>query len=183
MLMRFALVLGVVVALVGAVGCNNRLTPDQVRDQLDHPKGTVSKDTMARITGDLFQAGHATSVEGLANLLKTNQSAPSGANAIPGVQAGVLEDTGDAFCVGGLVASIATFDGCKEGKDCHGDLTIDSCVLRIGDPGADEAAQGKIEFKVDSTHTAGEDKTDLTLQFDGWEQTDGDAAKLDSVDG
>lgn len=163
-----------------AAGCGSRLTPDDVRQLLDHPKGTVSKDTMARITQNIFQADKATTAEGIANILKTNQANPSGANAVTGVSAGALEDAEDVFCVSGLVASIASFDNCKSGDACHGDLTIDSCVLRIGHPGPDPDASGKIEFKIDATQT----KQDLSLQFDSWQSTaDGDDGDLDGIDG
>jgi hypothetical protein len=167
--------------LFGA-GCAQRLTPDDVRELLDHPKGTVSKDSMSRVTRDLFLADRATSIEGIADLLKTNQASPSGSNAIPGLSAGVLEDAGDVFCVGGLVASIATFDGCEVGDECHAELTLDSCVLRVGDEGADEDARGKIHFKLDNETGGDADVSDLALSFEGWESSRDDKA-LDSLDG
>lgn len=168
------------VVVVAGTGCSQRLTPELVRQLIEKPAGTVSKDSMARVTRDLFQAEKATSMESLADLIKTNQASTS--NAVPGVAAGTLEDVGDVFCVGGLVASIATFDGCKEGKDCHAELVIDSCVLRIGNAGPDEDARGKIKFKLDNTTGSTQDTTDLALEFDNWESTRGDA-NLDAING
>ncbi len=178
----FLCILGIGVFGTLAAGCDQRLTPEKVRDLLDHPKGKVSKDTMAKVTRDLFQADRATSFEGLADLLKANQSSSSGSNAVPGLSAGVLEDTADVFCVGGLVTEIATFDGCEVGDDCHADLTLDSCLLRVGDPGSDEDARGKIHFKLDNTTGSDADTSDLALQFDGW-QSSHDDTKLDALDG
>ena len=181
--MRAFLSLALVLSsVIFGAGCDQRLTPDLVRELLDHPQGTVSTDSMANVTRDLFQADHATSFEGLANLIKGNQSATSGQNAVPGLSAGVLEDTGDVFCVGGLVATIATFDGCDLGSDCKTELTIDSCLLRVGSPGADEDARGKIHFKLDNKTSGDADTSDLALEFNGWESSKDDAA-LNTLEG
>ena len=182
--MRSLLVLVLVpVVLVAGSGCAERLTPDAVRALLDKPQtGNVTKDTMARVTRDLFQADKATSFEGLADLLKANHGQSGAGNAAPGLSTGVLEDTGDVFCVGGLVANIASFDGCDVGKSCHADLTLDSCILRVGDQGADEDARGKIHFKLDSSTAGKQDQADLSLEFNGWESSHDDKA-LDALDG
>jgi hypothetical protein len=165
----------IVVTLLAGSGCGQRLTPEIVRGLLDDPKGTVSKDTMANVTRDLFLADRATSAESLANFIKSDNS---GGNANALLSAGILEDTGDVFCVGGLVASAASFDACELGDECDAELTVDSCILRVGDPGADEDARGKLKFKIKNTIDDKFDRSELGIEFDGWESSHDD----DSVD-
>lgn len=150
-------------------GCQGRLTPEKVRELLDTPTGTVSKETMGLATRDLFLADRATSIEGFAQFLKADMGGDT-SNAVPGLSAGVLEDTGDVFCVGGLVASIATFDACELGDTCKSELTIDSCLLRVGDAG-DEDARGKIKLKLENVVDDAFDRSTLGIDFDGWEST------------
>jgi hypothetical protein len=54
--------------------------------------------------------------------------------------------------------------------------------LRVGDPGVDEAANGKIVFKVDNTVDKDVADTSLSLEFHGWESSRDDDT-LDSLEG
>lgn len=176
----------VTAALAGlalSTGCGQRLTPTLVRELLDDPKGTVSNETMALVTRDLFVADRATAAESFAQLIKLDNSSDDGAsNAVPGVSTGVLETAGDVFCVGGLVASAAAFDACELGQECDAELTIDSCVLRLGDPGPDEDARGKLKFKMKNAIDDAFERSELGIEFDGWESTHDDGM-LDAFSG
>ncbi|MBI1948909.1 MAG: hypothetical protein HYS27_24695 [Deltaproteobacteria bacterium] len=175
--------LTIAAALAAGAGCGQRLTPERVRELLDAPTGDVGPDTMGRVTRDLFGADRATGAESLAQLIKTNQS-DSGGNAVrpvPGVQAGVLEDAGDVFCVGGLVAGLATFDGCELGEECDADVTIDSCLMRVGDEG-DEDARGKIKFRLKNVIDAEVERSTLSIEFQDWMASHDDTT-LDSFVG
>jgi hypothetical protein len=176
----FVLASVIVVPAVLGTGCNQRLTPDEVRSLLDEPRGTVSSAVMPTVTRDLFMADRATAAEGLANLLKRDNAGDGGDDE--GGDEGVGDAIGDTFCVGGLVTSVASFDGCKNGDECKAELTLDSCLLRVGDPGVDEAANGKIVFKVDNSIDDDVAQTALSLEFQGWESSRDDDT-LDSLDG
>jgi hypothetical protein len=163
-----------------STGCASRLTPDEVRALLDDPRGTVSVDSMPAITRDLFLADRASAVENIANILKTDQG--GGGDGGGDGEEGAVEAIGDTWCVGNLVASITSFDGCDRGNECQAELTIDSCVLRVGDPGIDEAANGSIQFKLDNRADGDVANTALSLEFRGWESSrDGDT--LNAIDG
>ena len=176
----FVLASVVVVPAVLGTGCNQRLTPDEVRSLLDEPKGTVSSAVMPSITRDLFMTDRATKAEGLANILKSDHS--GGGDGGGDGEEGAGEAIGDTFCVGGLVASAASFNECQDGNDCKAELTIDSCLLRVGDPGADEAANGKIVFKLDNSVDGDVVDTSLSLEFSGWESSRDDDT-LDAIEG
>jgi hypothetical protein len=176
--MRALLIVPLVVPLF-STGCAGRLTPDEVRALLDDPKGTVSAATLPTITRDLFVADRAGSVENIANVLKTEQSAGSDESA---GDEGAVEAVGDTWCIGSLVASIASFDGCQSGDSCKAELTIDSCVLRVGDPGIDEDANGSIRFQLDNEVDDDVATTALALEFRGWESSRSDET-LNAIDG
>ena len=163
------LALGSLLLLLAA--CGSRLTPEQVRGLLDAPAGTVSQDTMALATRDLFLADSATSVENFAQLTKGNAGEGGAAGGIGG---------GDVVCVGALVASIATFDTCALGDECKDELTIDSCALRIG--AGDEDARGKINLLLENVVDDAFDRSTLAIEFDGWENTR-EAGLLDTLGG
>ena len=167
-------------------GCQGRLTPDEVREKLDHPTGRVSPAAMGRATLGFLDASHASAAENFASLFKGNQvDSPAPASGIvraPGVSYGAFEDAGDVFCGAGLVAGIASFDGCESGQSCNAELTLDSCLLRIGDSGNDEDARGKIVFKVNNSTTGSVDQNDLSLSFEGWRSSRDDTT-LDAFDG
>lgn len=170
-------------AVVAAgAGCGQRLTPERVRELLDAPAGDVSPENMGRVTRDLFGADRATGAEALAQLIKADQG-DGGGNAmrpIPGVQTGVIEDAGDVFCVGGLVAGLATFDGCELGEECDAEVTIDSCLLRVGD--GDEDARGKIRFRLLNEIDADFERSTMSIEFQDW-QASNDDTMLDAFDG
>jgi hypothetical protein len=151
-------------------GCGARLTPEKVRELLDTPTGSVSPESMANATRDMFLADRATSIENFASILKLDLGSDDSSNALPGVSTGVLEDTGDVFCVGGLVASALAFDACKLGDECKSELTIDSCLLRVGDAG-DEDARGKIKMKLENVLESDLERSTFGIEFDGWEST------------
>lgn len=163
----------IIASLALGTGCGARLTPERVRELLDTPTGSVSPESMANATRDMFLADRATSLENFANILKLDASEDDSSNAIPGVSTGVLEDAGDVFCVGGLVASALAFDACKLGDECKSELTIDSCLLRVGDAG-DEDARGKIKMKLENVVESNLDRSTFGIEFDGWESTHDD---------
>lgn len=162
-------------------GCGARLTPERVRELLDKPSGTVSPESMTNATRDMFLADRATSLENFANVLKGDAGGGT-SNALPGVSTGVIEDVGDVFCVGGLVASVVAFDACELGSECKGELTLDSCLLRVSDDGADEDARGKIKLKIENVVENEFDRSTLGIEFDGWESTH-DEGLLDTFAG
>jgi hypothetical protein len=166
--------------LVAGVGCDNRLTPDRVRELLDDPQGDVTPSSMTRVTRDLFRGSGAAAGESFAQLFKIGQSDGGGpSNALP-VSTGVMEDVGDAFCVGSLVLDIAAFDDCDLGGDCKEELVLDSCLLRVGE--GDEAARGKFVFKIDSSVTDDVSTSKLGIEMDGWESSR-DSTTLDTFSG
>ncbi|MCC7108027.1 MAG: hypothetical protein IT382_01955 [Deltaproteobacteria bacterium] len=169
--------------LIAGTGCGQRLTPERVRELLDAPTGDVSPDSMGRVTRDLFGADRATGAEALAQLIKADQGdgSSNAVRPIPGVQTGVIEDAGDVFCVGGLVAGLATFDGCELGEECDADVTIDSCLLRVGDEG-DEAARGKIRFQLTNVVEAELERSTMSIEFQEWKASH-DEDTLDTLDG
>lgn len=159
-------------ALVGATGCDNRLTPDTVREFLDDPRGEVTPDSMTRVTRDLFKSSGAAAAEGFAQVFKFNQGDGDTSAALP-VSSGVLEDVGDVFCVGGLVVDIAAFDNCDLESECQEELILDSCLLRVGEGDAD--ARGRFIFKIDNTVTDDAAISKLGIEMDGWENSRDDA--------
>ncbi len=173
---------GVVVMMAATVqmGCAERLNPELVRQFLDEPQGQVSPDSMTRVTRDLFRTDSATAAEGFAQFLKLNQGGGGTSNALP-ISTGVLEDAGDVFCVGGLVAGIATFDACERGQSCDAELTIDSCLLRVSDSG-DEQARGKIKLQLKNSVEDNADVSLLGIKFEGWEHSQ-NSTHLDTFEG
>jgi hypothetical protein len=180
--MRLRLSFLIVLPLALGTGCNPRLSPDEVRSLLDEPRGTVSQAVMPAVTRDLFLTDRAAALENFASVLKSDQSDEDDGGGGEGGDEGVGGAIGDTFCVGGLVASAASFDSCTSGSSCQAELTLDSCLLRVGDPGVDEAANGKIVFKVDNSVDDDRATTALSLEFQGWESSlDGDS--LTAIDG
>jgi hypothetical protein len=176
---RFVLVaLSFVPATVG-LGCAQRLSADDVRSLLDEPKGTVSSAVMPSVTRDLFLAARATSWESFATQLRVESSAGEGEG---GGDEGVGGAVGDTVCVGGLLSSAANFADCADGDTCKAEMTLDSCLLRVGDPGVDEAAQGKIVFKLDQSVDDDLTTTALRMEFQGWESSEDDET-LNAIDG
>jgi hypothetical protein len=86
---------------------------------------------------------------------------------------GAAESASDVFCAASLVANISEFEQCERGMDCEVDLTIDSCVLRIGEDG-DPRARGKIYFKLKNTVDEGFERTELRITFDDFQSTRSD---------
>jgi hypothetical protein len=158
--------------LVLGVGCNDRLTPDTVRELLDDPQGEVTPTSMTRVTRDLFRGSGAAAGESFAQLFKVGQGGGGPSNALP-ISTGILEDVGDGFCVGSLVVDIAAFDDCDLGGECQEELVLDSCLLRVGE--GDEAARGKFVFKIDSSVTDDVSTSKLGIEMDGWESSRDDA--------
>jgi hypothetical protein len=183
----------IIAALSVTVGCNKSetLTPEQVRAQLDDPTGSVDDGSMIAIADDWFGAGSALEAEDMAGVLKTSQSrrrrtgTPLDVILAPEVldhalSFGVGSTIVDIFCVTSLIADIQEFDDCETGDTCEVEFTIDSCILRIGENGDPEAA-GSITFTLSETSTAEYDRGELSIEFDGWQFTDGNV--VDYTDG
>jgi hypothetical protein len=167
-------------ALVGATGCDNRLTPDSVRELLDEPRGEVTPGSMAKVTRDLFRSSGATAAEEFAEIFKLGQGDSGGtSNALP-ISTGVMEDIGDVFCIGGLVTDLAAFDNCDPGGDCKEELILDSCLMRVGD--GDSDARGRFIFKIDNSVSDTADISKLGIEMDGW-QNSRDEATLSTLAG
>lgn len=176
--------------LLAAAGCGpHYLTPEEVRAHILLPRGHVGEDTIGRVTDDFFKAQRASLAEGTANFIKASESSGDGAAAwaqgvIAGgameeaVSMGAAESVADLFCAASLVASIASFDDCSRDADnCEAELIIDSCVLRIGQNG-DENARGRIKFHIKTQSNDTLRKTALTLTFEGFEFTEDAVAGL-----
>ncbi|GEM_PF-856868 len=174
-------------------GCNRTetLTPEEVRAQLDDPSGTVDDGSMVAIADDWFSAGEAFEAEDMASVLKTSQSrrartgTPLDVLLAPEVldhvlSYGVGSTVVDIFCVTDLITDINEFDDCETGDTCEVELTIDSCILRLGDDG-DDNADGKIVFTLSETTTPEYDRGELSIEFEAWQYTDGD--RVDYTDG
>lgn len=169
------------------------LTPDEVREHLDNPKGQVAPEKMNFVVDDFFGAMRSSRAESQANFLKTSESSDGSSAALAAalvandaldsaMAKALTDDVGDFFCAAGLIASIATFDDCGRGKNCEAEFTLDSCVLRIGEDG-DRDAKGKIIFHRKQSSTDAFDREELSIEFDGFESTSTNEAELDSFDG
>lgn len=158
------------------------LTPDEVRRHLESPSGTVSSESMGYAVDDFFRAQKASEAEAQASFIKSSESSGDGAAAwAAGILAegqmekaaslGAFEDIGDLFCAAGLVSAISAFDSCSpDQQNCQAELVIDSCVLRIGS-GGDELARGKIRFRVRNQNNDEYDRSELRIEFEGFEST------------
>jgi hypothetical protein len=155
------------------------LTPEVVRENLSAPKGAVVEGTIGRTARDFFQAKRTSGAQSTAFFLKSSESGDDGAsnwaNGVvqqgameDAVRLGVLDDVGDLFCAADLVANIARFGACESETKCDVELTIDSCVLRIG-AGGDESARGKIKFKLKNSEETNLTRSELRLTFEGFE--------------
>ncbi|MFZ9886187.1 MAG: hypothetical protein ACO3JL_01690 [Myxococcota bacterium] len=168
------------------------LTPEEVRSHLLLPRGTVAQETVGRATDDFFDVKGAQSAEGFARLLKSSESGGDSASAWAAglvdsgdidameraVSFGAAETIGDIFCAAGLVAAISAFDDCEgDQRECEVDLTIDSCILRIGE-GGDENARGKISFRLRTVNGDDWHREELNIEFEGFEVSSSD----DTVD-
>ncbi len=160
------------------------LSADDVREHLDNPTAIVDADTMALINDDVADASASFDAEAMAGAVKSSQSARVSAprafdplldpEVLDQAISGAVGSTAlDILCVTGLLVEISEFDECEQGMTCEVELTIDSCVLRVGDDG-DEHADGKIVFTL--TETAGPefDQGTLSIDWQGWQVTDGD---------
>ncbi len=176
-----------------AAGCGpNYLTPDLVREHLAAPKGSVSKDSIPRATRSFFRAKEATAAEAQAFFVKDRGAAGGGdpeADSGSGimqnaVETGGAETAADVLCGAALVANISDFEACEEGEDCEVDLTIDACVLRIGE-NPDVNARGSIHFKLKHTIEPEDERLEIRITFDEFQlsdDTDGDVVRrLDGI--
>lgn len=188
----------VVIALVSAclttfVGCNKTetLTPEEVRAELDNPSGSVDDGSMVAIADDWFGAGSAFEAEDMAGILKTSQSrrartgTPLDVIVAPEVldnalNFGAASTVVDIFCVTDLITDISEFDDCETGTTCEVELTIDSCILRLGDDG-DDLAKGSITFTLSETTTAEYNRGELSIEFEDWQYSSGQI--VDYTDG
>ncbi len=180
-------------ALVPLVGCNaGPLTADQVRYELDNPTAAVGDDTMALITDDVADASSTFAAEDMAGAVRSSQTARMTAPRAfdPLLDPAVLDQaiSGavgstvlDIFCLSGLLVAASEFDECEQGMTCEVELTIDSCVLRVGEDG-DENASGKIVFTLEESTTPEYDRGTLSIEWKAWQYTDGDhIAHLDGL--
>ncbi len=179
-------------ALTALVGCKGEyLTPEEVRAQLENPSGSVDDGSMVAIADDWFNAGDAFDAEDMAGALKSSQSrrrrtgTPLDILVAPEVldQAlsyGAASTVYDIFCVTDLITDIQEFDECDSGETCEVELTIDSCILRLGDEG-DDNAKGSIIFTLSETTTDEYERGELSIEFDGWQYTEGD--RVEYTDG
>lgn len=183
----------VLAGLTALVGCNKTetLTPAEVRAQLEDPSGSVDDGSMVAIADDWFGAGEAFEAEDMASVLKSSQGrrartgTPLDVLVAPEVlqQAmhfGAASTVVDIFCVTDLITDINEFDDCETGENCEVELTIDSCILRLGENGDDNAG-GKITFTLSETTTSEYDRGVLSIEFEGWEYTEGE--RVDYTDG
>lgn len=173
--------LSVVVVSLGT-GCSDLLTPEKVREQIANPTASVSKANMGKTARDFFAAKRVSAARDLAFFAKTDSGETSNLAAayIAGDEAlrrstslAAKGDVGDIWCAGGFAASLLAFDSCEQGQDCEVEVTVDSCLLRIGD-GGDENARGKIVFKLKNSVDGDTDRTELRLTFEDFEVSNGD---------
>lgn len=174
------------VSVFGGLGCgNDYLTPEEVRAHILLPRGAISEDTVGRVTDDFMKKQKADGIEGFANLMKSSEGGNASASAWAAgmvdegdmgamelaVSYGAAEDVADIFCAASLVAAIAAFDSCEaDARECEAKLTIDSCVMRIGENG-DRNARGRMVFKVKTTKGDGWSRGQLSLAFEDFEST------------
>jgi hypothetical protein len=180
--MRLLPIVSVLGLLLSACG-PSYMSPDDVRSHLLLPRGEVASDTLGNVTDDIFHTQKANDLEGFAGFVKSSESGDDSASAwaagivgdsdamATAVSYGVAEDVGDIFCAASLVAAISRFDSCEsDSTECEVELTIDSCIFRIGE-GGDENARGRIKFRLH--HQEGIDgdweRNDLDIEFDAFE--------------
>lgn len=184
--------------VVAATGCGpSYLTPDLVREHLDAPKGQVGKDTLPRAAAGFFEAKSASQAEAKAFFVKGIGGGENGDDGTAGFAAaivasgtmqealdqGAAESASDVLCAASLVANISEFDACERGENCEVDLTIDSCVMRLGEEG-DPRARGKIHFKLKNTVDEGYERTELRITFEDFQSTRSDEeATIERLDG
>lgn len=178
--------------MLSLIACGNGyLTPDEVREHLDNPTGAVEAGTLGNVADDYFDAQIGMNAQDLAFFVKSDQGGGSRGRAER--MAGLLRNSplnqtlpkataGDIFCATTLVAQIATFDTCEDEGDCEADLSIDACVLRMGE-GGDENASGKLHFYVSEQSNEELDRGTLEIEFDKWEYTVQSPSIIDHTDG
>lgn len=174
--------------LLALVACGpGYLTPEEVRDYIANPTGTVDESSMGLVADDYFAAQQGMGAGMLGFGVQSDQRGSDGGGITAGTALGMGLPTvqkgtaGDVFCVTNLVAQLATYDACSRGDSCDVDLTIDSCLFRVGDEG-DELADGKLHFSLTEDTNADFDRGTLLLEFEGWEYTLEDGL-VDRTDG
>ncbi len=180
-------------SLPALVACGpGYLTPDEVREHLDNPQGSVDAGTLGNVADDYFDAQMGMNAQDLAFFVKSDQGGGSRGsaqrmaglvNSSPLANSPVAKNTaGDIFCATTLVAQVASFDTCENEGSCEAELTIDACVLRLGEDG-DENASGKLHFTLSEETTAAIDRGTMQIEFDKWETTVGNPQVIDHLDG
>jgi hypothetical protein len=193
-MLRRILPLSLVVVAASACG-PTYLTPELVREHLAAPKGAVSQDSLPRATRSFFRAKEATAAEAQAFFVKgvgksggtTAQddgvAEATGGGMMQSAVGGGAETASDVLCAASLVANVSEFEACEEGRDCDVDLTIDACVLRIGE-NPDPNARGSIHFKLKHTIEPEDERVELRITFDEFQLTDDeDGEVLRRLDG
>ena len=163
-------------ALALSVGCGSGyLTPDQVREHLDNPSGSVTGDTMPHAGDDFFKAKRADSFNGSATLIKQDSEGTSrDAQGIVdfGMERSVLvtqmASPGDVLCAAGLLTNLSKFDECEDEDNCEITLTIDSCVMRVA---GDDEARGKLFFHLKNESRENYYHSQLDIEFEAFEFT------------
>jgi len=164
-----------------ACGCSDLLTPEKVREHLENPTAAVDDGTMGQTARDFFAAQRVSAARDLAFFTKGNSGETSNLAAAwaagddsmrRGISFAGGTDANDIWCAGGLAASLVAFDSCEQGDDCEAEITIDSCLLRIGD--GDENAKGRIVFKLKNSVDGDIERTELRLTFEDFEVSGAD---------
>ena len=175
-------------ALSGLVACGpGYLTPDQVREHLDNPSGSVDPGSLGNIADDYFDAQMGMNAQDLAFFIKSDQGGGSRGRAqrvagMVGTAPLAKGTAGDIFCATTLVAQVASFDTCKDDGNCEAELSIDACVLRLGEDG-DQNASGKLHFTLTEETTDALDRGTMQVEFDKWETTVQSPDIIDHLDG
>lgn len=175
-------------ALPALVACGpGYLTPDEVREHLDNPSGSVDPGSLGNVADDYFDAQMGMNAQDLAFFVKSDQGGGSRGNAqrmagMVGASPLAKNTAGDIFCATTLVAQVASFDSCENEGDCEAELTIDACVLRLGEDG-DENASGKLHFTLSEETSEEIDRGTMQVEFDKWETTVGSPEIIDHLDG
>ena len=160
-------------------GCgDDLLTPDRVRELLENPTGKVSKNTVGRTTDDYFgmnQAGNSAASGSDMQSGAEDTSQESGIIDEPRLAMhsplalGFFQDTANAFCVTGQVASLGkALDACPSNKKCEVTFEVDSCMLREQ---GDRRAEGRLRIKIINDPTSDYDRNELRFEFDNLKNT------------
>ncbi|MEZ4316802.1 MAG: hypothetical protein R3F61_04850 [Myxococcota bacterium] len=181
-------------ALALLFACNKGpMGPDDVRAEMENPSGRLTAQNLPGVADDFFASSEAYDGESLAwgwvgNARGGGTSERLGPDRmadrvrdLANLDGFVSKGLGDIFCATDFLLQLSTFESCDRGNTCEVELVVKACLMRIGEDG-DEAAKGKLRFTLREEQDRDFDRGSLSLGFEDWRFTDGDAwAELEGL--